>query len=180
MAAVKPTVGRISQDQTIAPQVTLWNQQGSQVIWGTMMVFAVPGNLALFIATFLREPWRYTLTVARVGALFHTAGMLLLSCLAAMRGTVVPFEFLIVQLLYDFFLLGLVWSEANVLAGLTAMGIEHGVFVGTSRGGLIVHLIAAMRPTALKGVVLNDVDFERERGYDRTYAGYGRGYAYYG
>lgn len=87
-------------------------------IWGTMMVFAVPGNTALFIATFMREPWRYTLTVARIGALFHTAGMLLLSCLAALRGTVVPFEFLIIQLLYDFFLLGLVWSEANLLAAL--------------------------------------------------------------
>jgi diguanylate cyclase (GGDEF)-like protein len=88
-------------------------------IWGTMMVFALPGNTALFIATFMREPWRYTLTVARVGALFHTAGMLALSTMAAMRGTELPFEFLIVQLLYDYFLLGLVWSEANVLAGLT-------------------------------------------------------------
>ncbi|MGH8516578.1 MAG: GGDEF domain-containing protein, partial [Panacagrimonas sp.] len=88
-------------------------------VWGTMLVFAVPGNTALFIATFLREPWRYTLTVARVGALFHTSGMLLLSCMAALRGTELPFEFLIIQLLYDFFLLGLVWSEANVLAILT-------------------------------------------------------------
>lgn len=91
-------------------------------IWGTMMVFALPGNLALFIATFLRDPWRYTLVVARVGALFHTAGMLLLSGLAAVHGTEVPFEFLIIQLLYDFFLLGLVWSQANVLALLAVTG----------------------------------------------------------
>lgn len=30
-------------------------------VWGLMVAFAVPGNLALFIATFLRESWRYTL-----------------------------------------------------------------------------------------------------------------------
>lgn len=89
------------------------------LIWGTLMAFALPGNLALFIATFLKEPWRYTLTFARVGALFHTAGMLLVSAMAASRGTQTPYEFLIIQLLYDFFLLGLVWSEANVLALLT-------------------------------------------------------------
>lgn len=89
------------------------------LILGTAMAFAVPGNLALFIATFVRDPWRYTLTIARVGALFHTVGMLLISALAATRGSATPFEFLIIQLLYDFFLLGLVWSEANVLAMLT-------------------------------------------------------------
>lgn len=88
------------------------------MIWGTMMAFAIPGNTALFIATLLRDPWRYTLTIARMGALLHTAGMLLVSCLAAQRGSNAPYEFLIIQLLYDFFLLGLVWSEANVLAFL--------------------------------------------------------------
>ena len=34
----RQVVARISQDQTISPQITLWNQQGSQVIWGTLMV----------------------------------------------------------------------------------------------------------------------------------------------
>ena len=48
-------------------------------------------------------------------------------------------------------------EAADVLAGLTAMGIEHGVFVGTSRGGMIIHVLAATRPGVLKGVVLNDV-----------------------
>ncbi|MEX0408328.1 alpha/beta hydrolase [Aquibium sp. LZ166] len=48
-------------------------------------------------------------------------------------------------------------EAGDVLAGLTAMGIEHGVFIGTSRGGLIIHVLAAMRPGVLKGVVLNDV-----------------------
>ncbi len=48
-------------------------------------------------------------------------------------------------------------EAGDVVAGLTALGIEHGLFVGTSRGGLIVHVLAATRPTLLKGVVLNDI-----------------------
>jgi uncharacterized membrane protein (UPF0182 family) len=34
----RQVVARINQDQTIAPQVALWSQQGSTVIWGTLMV----------------------------------------------------------------------------------------------------------------------------------------------
>ncbi|PSJ53747.1 alpha/beta fold hydrolase [Kumtagia ephedrae] len=45
----------------------------------------------------------------------------------------------------------------DVLAGLDALGIAEAAFIGTSRGGLIIHVIAAMRLTALKAVVLNDV-----------------------
>ena len=33
--------GRINQDQVISPQITLWNQQGSQVIWGTLLVIPI-------------------------------------------------------------------------------------------------------------------------------------------
>ncbi|WP_051540786.1 alpha/beta fold hydrolase [Ahrensia sp. 13_GOM-1096m] len=56
------------------------------------------------------------------------------------------------------------WSKYNVLteaedivSGLNALGIEHGIFIGTSRGGLITFVLAGMRPTALKGIVLNDI-----------------------
>jgi uncharacterized membrane protein (UPF0182 family) len=35
----------MNQDQTISPQITLWNQQGSQVIWGTLMVIPVEESL---------------------------------------------------------------------------------------------------------------------------------------
>jgi uncharacterized membrane protein (UPF0182 family) len=41
----RQVVARISQDQTISPQITLWNQQGSQVIWGTLMVIPIEESL---------------------------------------------------------------------------------------------------------------------------------------
>lgn len=48
-------------------------------------------------------------------------------------------------------------ETGDVISGLTALGIEHGAFIGTSRGGLIIVAIAAMRPALLKAVVLNDI-----------------------
>ncbi|MGL4489160.1 MAG: alpha/beta fold hydrolase [Rhizobiaceae bacterium] len=45
----------------------------------------------------------------------------------------------------------------DVLSALAALGIEHAAFIGTSRGGLILHYLAGMRPTIMKAVVLNDV-----------------------
>lgn len=51
-----------------------------------------------------------------------------------------------------------VLTEANdVLAGLTALGFAHGHFIGTSRGGLVMHVLAAMRPAVMKSGILNDV-----------------------
>lgn len=50
----------------------------------------------------------------------------------------------------------------DVLAGLTAFGIAHAGFIGTSRGGLILHFLNSMRPSALKAVVLNDIGPEIE------------------
>lgn len=45
----------------------------------------------------------------------------------------------------------------DVLAGLDALEIEHAAFIGTSRGGLIIHVLAAMRPALLKAAILNDI-----------------------
>jgi uncharacterized membrane protein (UPF0182 family) len=50
----KQIVGRINQDQTISPQITLWNQQGSQVIWGTLMVIPVEESLIYVRPLYLR------------------------------------------------------------------------------------------------------------------------------
>lgn len=45
----------------------------------------------------------------------------------------------------------------DTLQVLTVAGIEKAVFVGTSRGGLITMALSAVRPTLLRGAVLNDV-----------------------
>jgi pimeloyl-ACP methyl ester carboxylesterase len=45
----------------------------------------------------------------------------------------------------------------DVVDGLTALGIEEAAFLGTSRGGLIIFVLTAMRPAAIKAVILNDV-----------------------
>ena len=46
---------------------------------------------------------------------------------------------------------------ADLSAVLTALDIARAVFIGTSRGGLITMMLAATRPTAIAGVVLNDI-----------------------
>jgi uncharacterized membrane protein (UPF0182 family) len=48
--------GRINQDQIIAPQVALWSQQGSQVIWGTLLVIPIEESLLYVRPLYLRSP----------------------------------------------------------------------------------------------------------------------------
>jgi pimeloyl-ACP methyl ester carboxylesterase len=48
-------------------------------------------------------------------------------------------------------------EAADVAAGLIAAGIEKAHFIGTSRGGLIIHGLGSLRPTVLKSIVLNDI-----------------------
>lgn len=46
---------------------------------------------------------------------------------------------------------------ADVLAVLGALGVPKAIVLGTSRGGLIASVLAAMKPDVLGGVILNDV-----------------------
>lgn len=48
--------------------------------------------------------------------------------------------------------------EANdILVGLDTLRVAEAAFIGTSRGGLILHVLGMLRPSILKAVVLNDV-----------------------
>jgi uncharacterized membrane protein (UPF0182 family) len=50
----RQVVARINQDQTISPVITLWNQQGSQVLWGTLMVIPIEESLLYVRPLYLR------------------------------------------------------------------------------------------------------------------------------
>ena len=52
----KLIVGRINQDEVISPQVTLWNQQGSRVIWGTLLVIPINESLLYVRPLYLQSP----------------------------------------------------------------------------------------------------------------------------
>ncbi|SOC39931.1 pimeloyl-ACP methyl ester carboxylesterase [Rhizobium subbaraonis] len=45
----------------------------------------------------------------------------------------------------------------DVLSALSALSVDRAVFVGTSRGGLILHVLASSRPDLMAGAILNDI-----------------------
>lgn len=51
----------------------------------------------------------------------------------------------------------IVTEAEDCLAGMAALGIGHAVMLGTSRGGLIMHVLAATRPAVIAGAILNDI-----------------------
>lgn len=50
----------------------------------------------------------------------------------------------------------------DVITVCTALGIARAIFVGTSRGGLILHVMAALKPDLIAGAILNDIGPEIE------------------
>jgi uncharacterized membrane protein (UPF0182 family) len=51
----RQVVARINQDETIAPQITLWNQQGSEVLQGTLLVIPIEESLLYIRPLYLRS-----------------------------------------------------------------------------------------------------------------------------
>lgn len=45
----------------------------------------------------------------------------------------------------------------DVMAVMAALGLERAVFVGTSRGGILTMLMAAVQPAMIAGALLNDI-----------------------
>lgn len=45
----------------------------------------------------------------------------------------------------------------DLLSTLARLNIEHAHFIGTSRGGLILFALTALRPASMKSVILNDI-----------------------
>ena len=45
----------------------------------------------------------------------------------------------------------------DVISACQHLAIEHAIFIGTSRGGLILHLLAEMRPDLIAAAILNDI-----------------------
>jgi uncharacterized membrane protein (UPF0182 family) len=50
----RQVVARINQDQVISPQITLWGQQGSEVVQGTLMVIPIEESLIYVRPLYLR------------------------------------------------------------------------------------------------------------------------------
>lgn len=61
---------------------------------------------------------------------------------------------------------------SDILALLAAAGMHEVIVIGTSLGGLLAMILAVARPTALKGVVLNDIGAKVEQGSIRHIAGW--------
>ena len=53
-SGIWPPAARINQDQAISPQITLWNQQGSTVIQGTLLVIPIEESLIYIRPLYLR------------------------------------------------------------------------------------------------------------------------------
>jgi hypothetical protein len=51
----RQVVARINQDQAISPQITLWNQQGSEVIQGQLLVIPIEESLIYIRPLYLRS-----------------------------------------------------------------------------------------------------------------------------
>lgn len=132
-------------------------------ILSVLLLFALPGHALLFLATLAPQPWRYTFAAARLGTLLHTLGMLLVSTLSTLRGGDGLYEFLILQLMYDFFLLGLVWSQATLLAALTVFAAPLLMVLLGLSGTVVFEYTFFITGTALLGCISSHLHERAQR-----------------
>ena len=66
-------IGRINQDQLISPQITLWNQQGSEVIWGTLLVIPIDQSLLYVRPLYLRSSTSHIPELKRVVVVYQNS-----------------------------------------------------------------------------------------------------------
>jgi uncharacterized membrane protein (UPF0182 family) len=69
----RQVIGRMNQDEMISPQITLWSQQGSQVIWGTLLVIPVNESLLYVRPLYLQSPQGRIPELKRVLVAYQTA-----------------------------------------------------------------------------------------------------------
>ncbi|MEQ1575493.1 MAG: UPF0182 family protein, partial [Vicinamibacterales bacterium] len=89
----RQVVARINQDQAISPQITLWNQQGSQVTWGTLMVIPIEESLVYVRPLYLRAAGGRIPELTRVVVVYQNQIVMeqtLEAGLARLFGGVVP------------------------------------------------------------------------------------------
>jgi len=67
----RQVVARINQDQEISPQITLWNQQGSEVIQGTLLVIPIEESLLYIRPLYLRAQGGRIPELKRVIVAYH-------------------------------------------------------------------------------------------------------------
>lgn len=82
------------------------------------LVFGVPGNAALLVATFLEQGWRYSNRIATLGAVWHTVGLALFYLRCQELSLSIPSIALVVIVFFDFYLLGLGFIYGAVLAAM--------------------------------------------------------------
>ena len=67
----RQVIARINQDQVISPQLTLWNQQGSEVIQGTLLVIPIEESLLYIRPLYLRSAGGKIPELKRVIVAYH-------------------------------------------------------------------------------------------------------------
>ena len=85
----RQVVARINQDQVIAPQITLWNQQGSEVIQGTLLVIPIEESLIYIRPLYLRASGGQIPELNRV-IVAHQDRIVMAETLAAALGRLFP------------------------------------------------------------------------------------------